>query len=293
MEPTTAPILPSKIQEEHQREGMVSALPVAHTIEVKANECERGKVGSGVHAEPHTEAGHALAGAPPAFWMGGSPEEAPNVSRVCQNCYYIVLPGTSFCAKCGSKCYISTDFMTAAAGLNPGAPRPKSNSAGHQEGMGPAGGRSGVGASERATAPDLTAATSNSHERVVEPMASKAADRESPSRGAAGDSLSDPDGWMRECEIQIDDLPLECAGILLWRSALRRSIAVASNRTDCRRVMEWFNKAWAPGVTIYDLMDSGPFGTLDMRLANKTQHAVVRAKTNHPTNMYVARLYKT
>ena len=79
---------------------------------------------------------------------------------------------------------------------------------------------------------------------------------------------------MREGEFHVEDLPTECTAILLWRSTYRRNIVVAANRSDCAKVLEWFNKAWEPGVTIYDVVDSGPYGTLDMRMANKNQGSV-------------------
>ena len=180
--------------------------------------------------------------------------------------------------------------MNAAAGFSDGSATPGPPPAG----QGPKGGATSEQYDPTAggipPGKDNAATTSEWQGRSSSPGVYKAAPS-APRAADGGGRGPDPEAWMREGSFQVDDLPTEPSAITIWRSTTRRNIAVAANRRDCGTVVEWFNVAWKPGTTIHDVIDSGPFGTLDMKIANETQAALIRAKAKFPTNTYLCRLY--
>ena len=145
---------------------------------------------------------------------------------MCPKCCYLVQPGTLFCAHCGYGYY---------SAVSPHADNGRSN-------IDCPG--SGVDAAVSPVAPGVgnhDCASPGAQDRTAEPQPSQVPSRDGPPKDSERSPPSNPDGWMRECELQVDDLPIELTGIVLWRNALRRSTTVACNRDDVQRVEDWFN----------------------------------------------------
>ena len=228
----------------------------------------------------------AVQGTPPAANTGSV---SSGVSRVCGTCHTVLSPETHFCGACGAGCYIPGECMTTAAGAGVRNPltvlqqwvTPEASAAFPLPPEHPA---------NASFITRLQAATVVGHATAVPPGAACASPVDlagmPPLVPDDGPGPSGPDSFMREAELVVDDLPFEHSGIMFWSSHLRGSLTVSANRYNYKEVMEWFNRAWAPGITLEGLLDSGRYGILDMRLASKIQQAVLRACAINLGNIY-------